>query len=120
MNRERAQIKLQAIRDKDTLKIFQKKVWLPNIGVCTSEQQVKDWLKIRSDALEAALSAKDDTEINVKLDAALTVFNKDPDTVDAKTLSVIDFDKLCEIRLIKFALDEQPRPKEPVGEIIKK
>ena len=118
MNREQAQIKLQAIRDKDTKAILKKKTWLPNIGVCTSEQQVKDWLKIRSDVLEAALSAKSDAEINVKLDASLTAFNKDPKTVDAKTLSVEDFDALCKINLYNFVLADVS-PKEPIEELIK-
>ena len=114
MDIERATVKLKAIQDKNTAKIFQKHTWLPNIGYATSEQQIRDWLKIRSDVLIEALSAKDDKEITDKLAVSLTIFNKDPETVDTKTLSAKDFDELCKIRLIKFALGEQPK-----GELIK-
>lgn len=115
MNRERALIKLQAIRDKDTKAIFDKKTFLPMIGVPSSEQQVKDWLKVREDTLVSALNCKSDTEINQLLTAEQTAFNKNPNdylpsgTKKASELSPTEFDSLCRIRLLKLASGENEK-----------
>jgi len=112
MDRLRATTKLNAILSKDAKQIFEDKIWLPNIGIPTSEQQVKDWLKVRSDVLQEALAAKTDAEISTKLSTATSIFAKNPDDyktnngLDASELTAKEFDDLCKIRLYKFALGE--------------
>jgi len=104
MNKDRVNVKLKAIKDKDTAEILKKHTWLPNIGYPKTEQEITAWLKKRIDTLEATLRCKSDEEAAQLLHNKKAAFNKSPNTVKASELSASDFDKLCEIRLIQFAL----------------
>ncbi len=108
MNREQLTIKLQAVRAKDTAEIFKQRVYLPNIGVAKSEQEVKDWLKTREEYITELLAAKDDAEVTEKLNDATVKFAKKPEDFkhSVKDLSAADFDSLSKIHLAEYALKE--------------
>jgi len=112
MNKNRVNVKLEAIKNKDTAEILKKHTWLPNIGYPESEQQIREWLQTRADILEAALNCKSDEEATQLLNNEQTAFQKNPDdyasdgTKQASELTPTEFDQLCRIRLLKFALAE--------------
>jgi len=42
MNKNRVNVKLKAIKDKDTAEILKKHTWLPNIGYPKTEQEITE------------------------------------------------------------------------------
>jgi len=111
MNVTKINIKLNAIRAKDAKAIFEDHIYLPKIGYPKSEQQVKDWLAVRENALVSALNTKNDEELTGLIQTSITVLNKDVETLKVgseavKQLTASEFDELCKIRLYQFALGE--------------
>lgn len=102
VDKQRIQIKLDAILTKDLDDIINKHTYIPMLGFDYTREQLQKWLDDRAAVLTEILTFDTIEQVNTKL----TSYGIASKETDLTKLSSVDFDKLCFINLCKFSLGE--------------